>query len=230
VLARRRAEEQLETLLREREILLREVHHRVKNNLQVICSLLDLQGDAMPDVRATRAFADSRNRIRSMALIHDALYRGGELGRVDAAEYIEDLTRHLYTGCEAGRRGIALQVDVAHLVLDLDVSIPIALLVNELVSNALIYAFPPEVEAARRPAVIIDLHHDPTRDELVLRVADNGVGLPRDADPHTAQSLGLQLVRMLTEQLVGRVEVDRGNGTAFTVTFPAGGHIWPPAG
>ena len=131
VLARRRAEERLETSLREREILLREVHHRVKNNLQVICSLLDLQGDAMPDVRATHAFTDSRNRIRSMALIHDALYRGGELGRVDAAEYIEELTRHVYTGYEAGRRGIALQVDVAHLVLDLDVSIPIALLVNE---------------------------------------------------------------------------------------------------
>ena len=80
------------------------------------------------------------------------------------------------------------------------------------------------------PVVNVDLHHNPARDELVLRVADNGVGLPADADPHTAQSLGLQLVRMLTEQSVGRVEVDRGAGTAFTVTFPAGGHIWSPAG
>jgi PAS domain S-box-containing protein len=227
VLARRRAEEQLEASLREREVLLREVHHRVKNNLQVICSLLDLQADALHDADAARGFAESRNRIRSMALIHDALYRGGELGRVDAADYIEDLAHHLYIAYDAGRRGIRLAIEVQHLVLDLDTSVLLALLVNELVSNALSYAFPSNWQGTSQPEVRLELQHTATRNELVLRVRDNGVGLPPQADPLTGQSLGLQLVHMLTEQLAGRLVVERREGTEFAITFPADGHLWP---
>lgn len=227
VLARRRAEQQLETSLREREILLREVHHRVKNNLQVICSLLDLQADALHDARAARSFAESRNRIRSMALIHDALYRGGELGRVDAADYLEELAHHLYIVYEAGRRGIRLTLDVQHLVLDLDTSVPLALVVNELISNALSYAFPDARPVASQPEVRVALQHEAARNELVLRVSDNGVGLPPEADPYAARSLGLQMVRMLTEQMAGHLVFERRTGTEFVITFPAGGHLHP---
>jgi len=225
VLARRRAEQQLETSLREREVLLREVHHRVKNHLQVICSLLDLQANTLQDDRAARAFAESRNRVRSMALVHDALYRGGELGWVNAADYIKELANHLFVAYEAGRRGIRLETKVQHLMLDLDTSIPVALLVNELISNALSYAFPENRPGAAQPEVRVELHYEEAHDELRLTVSDNGIGLPPTSHLHASPSLGLPLVRMLTEQLAGRLAVDRQDGTVLSITFPARGHL-----
>jgi PAS domain S-box-containing protein len=225
VLARRRAEQQLETSLREREVLLREVHHRVKNNLQVICSLLDLQANALRDDRAARAFAESRNRVRSMALVHDALYRGGELGWVNAADYIKELANHLFVAYEANRRGIRLTTQVPHLMLDLDTSIPLALLVNELISNALTYAFPETRPGKGQAEVRVELHYHEANDELRLTVSDNGIGLPPTSDLHASPSLGLPLVRMLTEQLAGRLAVGRQDGTVLSITFPARGHL-----
>jgi two-component sensor histidine kinase len=227
-LARQQAQEQIALSLREKDILLKEVHHRVNNNLQVICSLLDLQAGATADSQATQAFAQTRNRIHAMALVHEKIYRSKELGRVEAVDTIEDLTRNLYAVYGPGREDISLAVRADHVVLDLDAAIPLALVINELISNAVRHAFPAGWDAERgeagcRAELRVELHHEPAPDRIVLCVSDNGVGLPPGYDWRTASSLGLQLVRMLTEQLEGTAEVSGDAGVCVSIAFPAGG-------
>jgi PAS domain S-box-containing protein len=217
ILRRKRAEGELQTSLREKTVLLQEVHHRVKNNLQVISSLLDMQAMSIQDPQTLQALQDSRNRVRAMAVVHDRLYQSATLSQIGAADYLQSVAGYLY-GVYAGRiPPVELGFDIQDIELDLDTAIPCGLIVNELVSNALKYAFPPGHGPGNEIVVSLwrqDLH-------LRLAVRDNGIGLPTGLDIATAPSLGLRLVDMLTQQLRGQLEISREGGTAFYITFPS---------
>ncbi len=208
------AEEQIQRALNEKEILLQELHHRVKNNLQIICSLLYLQSIHTRDVQARELFAESQRRVRSMGLIHESLYRSGNLARIDVANYIHNLCTHLMHsyGVHTGRIRLDLRIDEDSL--SLDVAIPCGLILNELVSNCLKHAFP----AGQAGEISIEFRSDYPR-HFVLIVGDNGVGLPAEVDIHHTDTLGLQLVSTLIHQLDGRIELDRHRGTTFTIAF-----------
>ena len=211
---RKRAEEQLQASLQEKEALLKEVHHRVKNNLQLISSLLSLQAARIAEPAVAELFAESRNRVRSMALVHENLYRAGNFARISMATHIQNLCAHLTRAYGMNCRRVELAIRIGDVELDLDRAVPCGLIVNELVSNALKHAFPD----ARAGRVCVELQ--PFGDQQhVLVVGDNGVGLPPDLDCHRADSLGLQLVDDLTQQLHGNIMVNRKGGTTFTMTF-----------
>jgi PAS domain S-box-containing protein len=214
---RKRAEKQIRASLREKEVLLQEIHHRVKNNLNVIASLLDLQADTVQDPVALRAFADSRRRIRSMALIHEKLYRSPDLASIGADEYVQEVVDYLAGAYAGGGQPVTLKVQVEDVPLDIDTAIPCGLIINELVANALAHAFPGDGAKAEPSEVTVDLRADDGR--YLLTVSDNGVGLPPDLDFRNTQSLGLQLVNLLTEQLQGTITLDRSGGTSFTIAF-----------
>jgi two-component sensor histidine kinase len=207
-------EERLQTSLQEKEALLKEIHHRVKNNLQIISSLLNLQTAHLKDPAALTVLAESQNRVRAMGLVHETLYGSENLGRVDVARYLESLCASLFRafGVDPGR--VRLQLRVADVPLDLDRAIPCGLLVNELVSNSLKYAFPAE----RRGQVVVELCQS-SPGACTLVVADDGVGLPPDLDFRQTSSLGLQLVCGLAQQLGAIVELERTQGARFAISF-----------
>jgi two-component sensor histidine kinase len=212
---RKRADEHIKTSLREKEVLLKEIHHRVKNNLQVISSLLSLQAEYLKDEAMVKIFRESQNRVKSMALIHEKIYQSRNLAEVDFGEYLRELATQLFRSYGIGTHGIFMNINADKVVLGVDRAIPCGIIVNELVSNALKYAFP-EKAGGR---VDISLHTN-GNGEIVLTVRDNGVGLPPDIDFETSDSLGLMLVRMLSEQLQGEVKLCPGEpGTEFTLTF-----------
>ena len=216
---RKRAEKQIKTALKEKEVLLQEIHHRVKNNLQVVSSLLDLQLDYIEDKQALKMFQDSQNRIKSMALVHEKLYQSRDLVKIDFADYIRDLTAYLFGSYKVNPDAITLKINVEDVSLNIDMAIPCGLIINELVSNSLKHAFPPEEDgpASQEGEIRIGLYAD--GDKLILIVSDNGVGLPKDLDFRNTESLGLQLVDIFTDQLEGTIELDRSGGTAFKITF-----------
>ncbi len=212
---RRQAETQLTASLREKEVLLKEVHHRVKNNLQIVSSLLELQSDALDNAALLAQFRDSQDRIRSMALVHETLYQSQELARLDLARYIHTLSAQLVQSYNIDPQRISVLIQVDPIVLDMDQAIPCGLILNELLSNAFKYAFPQN----RTGAVHVELHAD-TAQQAALVVRDNGIGFPDEIDFRHTESLGLQLVAMLTEQLQGTIALERADGTTFTLTFP----------
>ncbi len=211
---RKQAEERLWAALREKESLLKEVHHRVKNNLAIIDSLLRLQAGNLRDPALATAMRESRNRIRSMASIHESLYQSRNLARIDFATYIENLCHNLFRSYGVDGRRVSLRLEVAHVELDLEQAIPLGLLLNELVSNALKHAFPDN----RCGTICVSLRRtDDGRIELT--VADDGVGFPPDIATRRTRSLGLELVELLTEQIsADRREASNG-GTSLTITF-----------
>jgi len=211
---RKEAEERLKTSLLEKEVLLREIHHRVKNNLQIISSLLNLQSRHIEDEPALDMFQESRNRVRSMALVHEKLYRSDELAKVDFCEYIRSLGRHLFMSYGINSKGIDLDVDVKDVFLDINTSIPCGLIINELVSNSLKHAF----SGRDRGKIRVILRPD-NDDKFKIVVSDDGVGLPKNLDVTQTESLGLQLVTMLVEQLQGTLRIDKNQGTSFEITF-----------
>jgi two-component sensor histidine kinase/response regulator of citrate/malate metabolism len=211
---RQRAETQLLGSLQEKEVLLREIHHRVKNNLQIISSLLNLQAKYIKDSQALEMFKESQNRVKSMAMIHEKLYRARDLAHIDMAEYVRTLADHLFRSYGVNARAVVLQIDVADVVLGIDTVIPCGLLIHELVSNALKHAFP-----AGKGELTIELRAA-AQGRFVLRVSDDGIGLPRGFDYRRADSLGLQLVTALAGQVDGTVDVANQDGTTFTITFP----------
>jgi PAS domain S-box-containing protein len=221
VTVRKQNEARLEASLKEKEVLLQEIHHRVKNNLQVISSLLSLQAEYVADPEAREAFLESRGRVRTMAVLHESLYRSGDLGRIDLGRQVRGLCAELFRSYGVEPNRIELRTDLAEAPLDLDRAIPCGLLLNELVSNALKHAFP----GGRGGWVRVALHTGPN-EEYTLIVSDNGVGLPQDLDVLATSSLGLQLVQTLTRQLGGRLNVERTGGTTFQITF-TGGHSTP---
>ena len=206
----------LQASLSEKQSLLKEVHHRVKNNLQLISSLLSLQAERAEDSAVAALFADSRNRVRAMALVHENLYRAGDFGKVAMASHIQTLCAHL-TGVYAVRdRAIELMLQIGDCQMNLDRAVPCGLLVNELVSNALKHAFP----EGRSGCVRVELQSQPGS-EVRLLVSDDGVGLAPQIVLGHSESLGLQLVEDLTKQLNGSIRVDRAFGTSFTICFPS---------
>jgi len=211
---RKQAEEKIQASLREKEVLLKEIHHRVKNNLQVISSLLKMQSRSLNEPKILEMFQESQSRIHSMALIHEKLYQSEDLARINCADYIQNLTSHLYRCYQVSPRSIQLQVNVDRISLSLDAALPCGLIINELVSNALKYAFPNKGAGQ----IYINLNID-DRDRYTLKVGDNGIGLPPDIDWQNTRSLGLRLVRTLSQQLGATVELDRSHGTMFCLNF-----------
>jgi PAS domain S-box-containing protein len=209
-------EERLRAALREKEVLLEEVHHRVKNNLQVITSLLGLQARSIKDSATRVKFDESRYRIQAMAILHEILDESSSLAEIDFADYVQRLVTHLIRSYGAiGRIRPRLRLDP--LSCHRDVALPCGLIVNEVLSNALKYAFP----GAKSGEVQIELRREPNG-RVHLMIADNGIGLPHGCDWETSPTLGLRLVRTLTRQIEANIQVTSGNGTAFSIEFRDG--------
>jgi predicted ATPase/two-component sensor histidine kinase/GAF domain-containing protein len=214
VTAARQSQKRLETSLEEKKALLKEVHHRVKNNLQLISSLLSLQASRIADRAVAELFADSRNRVRSMALVHENLYRAGNYARIPMSSHVQKLCAHLTHAYGMRSQGVELAVRVKEMDLDLEQAVSCGLIINEVVSNALKHAFPD----GRSGRVSIELNRQDNR-RVVLTVRDDGVGLPPGFDVSQVDTLGLQLVRDLIDQLHGTVQVSSDSGTVFTFAF-----------
>jgi two-component sensor histidine kinase len=210
---RKRNEERIRASLREKEVLLKEVQHRVKNNLQVITSLLSLQSGYIKDELARQMLQESQNRIRAMALVHQRIYHSQDLARISFNPYIRELATQLFHSFGVQQGSIALQTSDQDICLAVDTAIPCALIINELVSNSLKHAFP----AGRKGAVCIDLRSEDG--QFTLTVKDDGVGLPKTVKLPSPHSLGWQLVSALTEQLDGDLKVGNGCGTSVRITF-----------
>ena len=214
---RKRAEEQIKTSLREKEVLLQEVHHRVKNNLQVIVSLLNLQAARVTDRQTREMFTESRSRVRAIALMHETLYQSKDLSRIDFGEYSHTLAANLFASYGVDPEVVSWRINVENGFLGVDTAIPCGLIVSELISNSLKYAFP----AGKHGEICIDFRRD-DGNKCILIVKDNGIGLPKEFDLRKLESLGLQLVCTLTDQLDGSLELDCTEGTEFRITFAAG--------
>jgi two-component sensor histidine kinase len=209
----KRAEEIVKSSLREKELLLKEIHHRVKNNLQITSSLLRLQAGKIADTGVRQLLRESQDRIRSMALVHDMLYRSQDLARIDFPEYVRTLVVQLFRSYNATGR-IRPVVELGPIVFGVDLAVPCGLIINELVSNALKHAFPGDRRGELRVGMIA------AAGGYRLSVQDDGIGLPPALDHLHTDTLGLELVRMLTEQIGGRLHLDRGSGTGFVVEIP----------
>jgi len=214
ILERKRAEEKIKASLKEKETLLKEIHHRVKNNLQVVSSMLKIQSEYSQDRKTVDMFQESQNRVRSIALIHEMLYQSENLSRIDFSEYIQPITTHLMRAYGVDPSLIKLTTNVKDFFMDLDRAIPCGLIINELFSNVLKHAFP----EGRKGEVHIDLSQDRNQ-EFTLLISDNGVGLPEDMDFKNTDSLGLQLVNALVDQLGGAIVFEGRVGTTFRITF-----------
>ncbi len=217
---RRESQQQLEASLQEKEILLKEIHHRVKNNLHVITNLLDLQSQYVEDEQVLDLFADSQNRIHSMALIHEQLYQSHTLGHIEFSEYVKSLADNLFISYS--NRNIQQKLDIESVMLNFETAMPCGLILNELISNSLKYAFPDgRAGEIKIQFCAIGTDNDrKSKDNLYkMIVSDDGVGIPEQVDWLSTNSLGLRLVRILTRQLEGTIEIDRSNGTQFCVTF-----------
>lgn len=211
-----RAEAELRAALKEKEVLLKEVHHRVKNNLQIVTSLFSLQSQAAKDLALTEALLDGQSRIKAMSLIHEKLYASPDLARLDFGDYLRVLVAHLYRSYRPHAAPITLNLDAPALSMSVDVAVPCGLIVNELVANALKHAFP----EGRSGEVTVRLAQA-GGGRLRLTVADNGVGMPDEFQLEQTSSLGLQLAVMLAKQIEGTIEMKRDPGTRFDITFPA---------
>jgi two-component sensor histidine kinase len=216
VAERERVEETFKASLRQQEMLLREVHHRVKNNLQIILSLLDIRASSVQDPHIVEMFMDIQNRIISMALIHETLYQSGDLRMVNFGVYVRSLAEQIFHSYHVLPSRIALQIHADEVMLDTNQAIPCGLLLNELLSNCLKHAFPDE----RGGEIHIELRSD-AAPQVTMIVRDTGIGLPAEVDSRHPETLGLQLVHSLTEQLGGRLDTASDGGTTFTLTFTA---------
>ena len=209
----RQANEQVQNSLDEKDILLQEIHHRVKNNLQVISSLLGLQATTMSDKIVTEALEESRNRVLTMALIHETLYQSDDMAHVDFGTYVHNLVGQLSHSYQVTAQPAEVRIDIESISLDIDQAIACGLIINELVTNAFKYAFPDE-----SGTIDISVHLN-DGDEFALRVADDGVGFPTDLDINTSDTLGLKVVSALTRQIGGRLQLLREGGTCVEITF-----------
>lgn len=210
--------------LNEKEVLLREIHHRVKNNMQIVSSLLSLQAGRLPALQA-ELLRETQDRIRAMALVHEKLYQSSDLTRVDMVAYTRSLLRLIFHAYSSVATRVQLRQNIAPLSMSIDIAIPCGLILNELVSNALKHAFH-EREIGE---IVVELHEN-AGGGWRLCVRDNGVGLPDDLDEREPLTLGLRLVRMLGAQLQGRLEIRQNGGTEFCLSFPEPKHRPLPNG
>ena len=204
----------IEISLKEKDVLLKEIHHRVKNNLQIIISLLNLQTGYIKDEVTLKAVKDGQSRVRSMALVHEKFYQSDELSEIDFAEYIEKLCHFIYQSYGDKTDRIHLQISGDKIGLDMDTAMPCGLLVNEIVSNSYKYAFPNQEKGT------IQIDFKKNDNKIILFIQDNGVGFPEEYDLEKSESLGMQLIQALTSQLDGDLVVSRENGTSFKISFP----------
>ncbi|MBI5459877.1 sensor histidine kinase [Methanobacterium sp.] len=204
---------QLTKLNQQKEMLIKEVHHRVKNNLMIISSLLNLQSNYLKDEESKEIFKESQNRAKSMALIHERLYRSIDLKNIDFKEYITTLANDLYRTYVKDPSRVSLQMIIEDVNIDINSAIPLGLILNELITNSMKHAFPD----GRKGTVSISFEEKD--DEFILKVSDDGIGFPSDLDYTKTNSLGMQLVTSLTSQINGKIELDRDHGTKFTLTF-----------
>jgi two-component sensor histidine kinase/DNA-binding NarL/FixJ family response regulator len=214
---RKRIEAQISASLQDKEILLKEVHHRVKNNLQIIYNLLSLQSQYIKDPLVAEIFRESQNRIHSIALIHERLYRAKDLGKIDFTDYVRNLVQALYQTYHIERNRISYTFQSADAALGIDCAIPCGLILNELVSNSLKHAFPPDF---KQPGLIEIQFKKGNSSEIELSFSDNGIGFSRLEDFNNPRTLGLRLVRLLVEeQLQGTIELFSDNGAKFLIKF-----------
>jgi PAS domain S-box-containing protein len=207
-------EDKIKNSLQEKEMLIRETYHRVKNNLMVISSLLDLQARYIEDIETQNIFRDSQNRARSMALIHEKLYQTTDLKWINFANYIKKLSMELFETYSGQSNNIKINFDLENHELDTETSIPLGLIVNELISNSLKHAF----KDGRNGIIKIKFYKD--SENYVLIISDNGIGFPEELDYKKSDSLGLRIVNSLVDQIHGEIDMDRTQGTKFTIKFP----------
>lgn len=209
---RKRAEEEIAANLKEKETLLREIHHRVKNNLQIVASLLSLQSRTISDPGILGALSDTQNRVKAMALVHERLYRSTSISRIDLADHVKYLALNLFRFYSVSSQKIQWKIEAPHIEVNINTAIPLGLVVNELITNAIKYGFPLD----RRGVLFIILQKN--GQDLTLMIKDNGVGIPENFDWQNAESMGMRLINNLVEQLDGTVSLNRSSGTAFTIT------------
>ena len=208
------AEEKIKSSLKEKEMLLQEIHHRVKNNLQVISSLLRLQSRFIKDQNSIDIFKETQNRVRSIAILHEKLYQSDNLAKIKINEYVKILAEDLMYFYELEESNINMILDIDDVSLNIETAIPCGLLINEMVANSLKYAFPNQ----KNGEIKIELHSN-NEDQFNLTVGDNGVGIPDEIDPEKAETFGMQLIKYLTKQLKGTIELDNNNGTKYQLKF-----------
>ncbi|QUH22592.1 PocR ligand-binding domain-containing protein [Methanobacterium alkalithermotolerans] len=210
---RKLAEQIMEKSLQEKKLLLQEIHHRVKNNMQIISSLMNLQAMEMDDEKTLKFIRDSQNRVKSMAIIHEKLYESTDLSRISFKDYLHNLISYLYDSYTIHPGRVKLKTMVNDFSFNIDTAIPLGLIINELASNSLKYAFPEE----REGELCINLKKVGEKFKLV--VADNGIGFPEHFDYKNTTTLGLQLVNKLTQQLDGSITLDNKKGSKFIIEF-----------
>ena len=211
------ARSQLSESLEEKEVLLKEVHHRVKNNMQVISSLLNIQADSVADESFISLLNESQQRIKSMALIHENLYRSDNLLEINFESYIDMLANGLLRFYHFENLFVSLEINVDEIYLDIDRAVPCGLIINELISNALKHAWK---GVSGSGLIRIEFNYIADKHEFRLSVSDDGIGVPDDFDIENTTSMGLEIVRILSQQLDGKLELQRGNGTQFVIEFP----------
>jgi len=211
----RESEKMLRAMLSEKEVLIKEIHHRVKNNLQIISSMISLQSDFLTDKRLQWVLSDMCNRVRTIALVHERIYQTDDLARLNIAEYADSLMQSLWFAFGAAADKVRLNLSREPVLFPVGTAVLCGLILNELASNTIKHAFPD----GRGGEVTVTLEHDPATGAVSLRVRDNGVGLPADLDWRQFNSLGLRLVQMLAKQMRGTVETGPGPGTEFQINF-----------
>jgi PAS domain S-box-containing protein len=211
-----KAEEFIKQQLQEKEVLLKEIHHRVKNNMQIIISILNLQASFIKNKKIVDILQDSQSRIKTMALIHEKLYQAKDFSNIDFSEYVHNLLKYLFTSFKSPTQQVEYQINIEPYSLEIDTIISLGLVINELVSNSFKYAF--EQDSNCKIDISLTKHDDKS---LLLSIKDNGKGLPAEFDYENPESLGLQLVDILTKQINGKVDVKSSNkGTVFSIVFP----------
>jgi PAS domain S-box-containing protein len=210
---RKLAEDKIKASLHEKEVLLREIHHRVKNNLQIISSLLNLQSRGIDNEEVQDVFKESQARVKSMAMVHEKLYQSHNLSRIQFKDYILSLVNNLLQTYLKDPSGIQLKTSIDDVYIDINTAVPSGLIINEIISNSLKYAFDDD-----RGEIKISLRKS-ADEEMVLKISDNGKGFPQDFDFRSTETLGLQLVNSLVQQLDGKIELDNTNGVGFRITF-----------
>lgn len=216
ITSRKQAEEVIQKSLEEKELLLQEIHHRVKNNLQIIISLLRLQSSSEKDARIINMFRECQHRIMAMAFVHEKLYQSGDFTQIDFTQYFHDFAQDLGTAFGIQKKGIKLEEDLEKIELDISRAIPAGLIFNELLTNAIQHAFPEKMEGK----IIIRLRRLNNK-QIFLEVWDSGAGLPSNFNHDSPKTLGLMLIKSLTTQINGQLVINTENGTSFKIIFPA---------
>ncbi|MBE2225897.1 MAG: PAS domain S-box protein, partial [Ignavibacteria bacterium] len=215
VTERKNAEKLILNSLKEKEVLLKEIHHRVKNNLQVIISLLNMQSSELNDPEVMNSFREIQNRVVSMSLIHQSFYQSNSLSDIDFSVYIKRLAENLFKIFGFNREKTALLIDTSGIHISIDTAIPLGLLINEVLSNSLKHGFNENAEGK----IYIELTEN--ENEYILKLGDSGCGLPEEIAPGKTNSLGMTLIKMLCDQIDGKIELNLNNGTEYIVKFPS---------